>query len=390
MSPGCGAPERPPQRVCFFGTYARQHTATRLLLRACHAAGVEVVECHRPLWEKTRHKHATYFGARSAAVLASQYASAAFALARNRRRLRDVPLYVIGFNGQLDSLWLRLLLRRERTPVVVAPLVTLSETLVDDRQVFRAGSWRARGAASIDRLSLATATRVVMDTDAHGRYVADNFAVPASTISTWHLGTDTSVFAPTPLPRDRRPLRVLFYGSFLPLHGIRTVVEAAARLAHRSDLEFILAGGGPEHATAIALARDARLTRIGFVEWMSYESLAELVASAHICLGIFGTSDKARMVIPNKVYETAARGRPIVTADTPAIREVFAHGETAWLCPAGDAGALAEAIATLADAPRLRQRLAEGAAALLADRFAPGAQGRRLAAIFAAATHHRP
>jgi len=91
------------------------------------------------------------------------------------------------------------------------------------------------------------------------------------------------------------------------------------------------------------------------------------------------------MVIPNKVYQAAAAGRPVVTADTAAVREVFTHGDTAWLCRPGDPAALAEAIERIGADAETRKRLATRAAALMADRFAPAAQGQRLAAIFAAA-----
>ncbi len=389
MISGGGATRRPPQRVCFFGTYAREHTVTRLLAAACRAAGIEGVECHRPLWEKTPHKRADYFGFRSAAGLAVEYLRSAAALARRRRQLGDVPLYVIGFNGQLDCLWLRLLLRRQRTPIVLAPLVTLSETLVEDRGVFRPGSLRSRGVAWLDRLSLSLADRIIMDTEAHCRYVTDTFARTPEQVSTWYLGADTSVFVPAPLPNGTPPLRVLFYGSFLPLHGTRTVLQAAALLNGRADIEFVLAGDGPERAASLVYARDAGLAHVRFLEWMPYGRLGDLVAGAHICLGIFGTSAKARMVIPNKVYQAAATGRPIITADTEGVREVFVHGETAWLCPAGDPAALATAIDAVAGDSRLRGRLAAAAAALMAERFAPAAQGQRLAEIFATAAESR-
>jgi glycosyltransferase involved in cell wall biosynthesis len=381
---GGGAARRPPSRVCFFGTYAREHTATRLLADGCRAAGIEVIECHRPLWEQTRHKHDRYFGALSVARLAARYAVAAAALARERRRIGDVPLYIIGFNGQLDCLWLRLLLRRQRRPVLLAPLVTLSETLIEDRNVFRSGSWRSRAAARLDRLSLSLATRILMDTDAHCRYVTETFAIAPERLATWYLGADTSVFVPAPLPSDSSPLRVLFYGTFLPLHGVHTVLRAAALLTHRDDIEFLLLGDGPEGAASRAYAREAGLARVRFLDWIPYAGLGEMVASAHVCLGIFGTSAKAQRVIPNKVYQAAATGRPIITADTPAMREVFAHGETAWLCPAGSPEALAAAVDTLAGDSQLRSRLASGAAALMAERFAPAARGRRLADILSA------
>jgi glycosyltransferase involved in cell wall biosynthesis len=93
------------------------------------------------------------------------------------------------------------------------------------------------------------------------------------------------------------------------------------------------------------------------VPWVPYAQLGEELARAHICLGIFGGSDKASRVVPNKVWQAMAVGRPIITADTPGAREVLRDGHDAVLVPTGDAAALAAALARLAHDPELRARL---------------------------------
>ena len=83
------------------------------------------------------------------------------------------------------------------------------------------------------------------------------------------------------------------------------------------------------------------------------------IAAASLCLGIFGTSAKAARVVPNKVFECLAVGRPIVTADTPAIRDAL-QGQVA-VVPAGAPEALAREIrALLADPTRLATLAAAG------------------------------
>ena len=54
-------------------------------------------------------------------------------------------------------------------------------------------------------------------------------------------------------------------------------------------------------------------------------------------------------------------GRPVITADTPAAREVLTHERNALLVPAGDAPALAAAMTRLAEDEELRGRLSRGA-----------------------------
>jgi glycosyltransferase involved in cell wall biosynthesis len=385
VTPSGGAAAPSLRRVCFFGTYNREYTVTRLLLQACRGAGFEVVECHRPLWEQTLHKQATYFGAGSLLRLMGAYGRQALALGRARRALGTVPLYVVGFNGQLDCLFLRWLLRRQPAPIVFAPLVTLTETLVDDRAVFDARSLRARLARWLDRASLSAATGVVIDAEAHRQYLIRTFGLSPERVSTWYIGADASVFKPAPLAARRGRVHVLFYGSFLPLHGVQTILAAATLLRDESGIEFMLVGDGPVRAASLAYVRNAELRQVAFHDWVAYDALGDMVGAADICLGVFGVTPKAQMVIPNKVFQAAMVGRPVITADTPAVREVFVHGETAWLCPAGDAEALAHGIRTLAADVRLCERLGRQAAALVAERFSVEAQGRRLAAILSQA-----
>jgi glycosyltransferase involved in cell wall biosynthesis len=76
---------------------------------------------------------------------------------------------------------------------------------------------------------------------------------------------------------------------------------------------------------------------------------------------VFGTSEKARRVVPNKVYQAMAVGRPIVTGDTPGARELLSDGEDAVLVLPGDPEALAAALRRLADDGELRARLGANA-----------------------------
>jgi glycosyltransferase involved in cell wall biosynthesis len=65
-------------------------------------------------------------------------------------------------------------------------------------------------------------------------------------------------------------------------------------------------------------------------------------------------------VIPNKAFQALATATPLVTADTPAARELLVDGESALLVPRGDAKALAGALRALARDEALRQRLSQG------------------------------
>src|SRR5207247_8012153 len=103
--------------------------------------------------------------------------------------------------------------------------------------------------AGVERAGLRAAELVLADTRALAAYLAA-LGAPRERLAVWYLGVEPE-FLPTLAARPA-PRRVLFYGRHLPLHGVETIVLAAARLGERA--EVVLIGEGPERARAGALA----------------------------------------------------------------------------------------------------------------------------------------
>ena len=139
---------------------------------------------------------------------------------------------------------------------------------------------------------------------------------------------------------------------------------------------------------------EALAARLGApVLWRDEVPLADLpaeLASAAVTLGVFGTGRKAAMVVPNKVYQAAAAGRPLVTRDGPALREVLEPGLHCLVCPPGDPDALAAAVLRLLDDPALAARLGAAARAHVLERFGAAAVAARLREVLATALDVRP
>ncbi len=380
-------------RAAFFGTYNRGHSANRIAVAAVKAAGYEVVEIHDALWERTRDKHAGYFSPLSLLRLGFEWLGSARRLAKTWRRTGGAPVVVVGFNGQLDVLLLRLLCGRHGPRIVFAPLVSVTETLVDDRAVYDSRSLAGRAIRELDRWACRAADVVVVDTEEHRRYFVDELGIDRSRLLVCHLGAEPHVFLEREGKAEARPaapsgpLDVLWFGQYLPLHGLDVIVDAVGRLALQEGggrrLRFTFIGTGEER---VRIERELRATRadVRFTDWVPYDELADRIARADIVFGIFGSSRKARMVIPNKVYEAAAVGRAIVSADTPAAREVFEDGTDIVLCRA-DGLALANAIARLADDAVLREKLGASARRLMLERFSTEALGKSWSVALAGA-----
>jgi glycosyltransferase involved in cell wall biosynthesis len=86
-------------------------------------------------------------------------------------------------------------------------------------------------------------------------------------------------------------------------------------------------------------------------------------------------------VIPNKAFQALACGVPLVTADTPAARELLTDDESALLVPPGDPQALADALRRLAAEPDTARRIAAAGHAVYRERASEEVLGQRWRAL---------
>jgi glycosyltransferase involved in cell wall biosynthesis len=320
-----------------------------------------VVERHVPVWEGSRDWTA-------GPGTAARIALAELRLARRVPAGADALL--VGYPGQPDVPAARRAARGR--PVVFDALVSLHETLVEDRRRFRPGSLAARALLALDRAALRGADLVVADTRANADFLAALGRLPPERIEVCFVGAEDRLFGPGWSAAE--PWTCLFVGKLIPLHGLETIL-AAARLA--PELPFRLVGSGQLEA----LLAD-RPANVDWAPWVEYDGLPDELHRAGCALGVFGRSPKAARVIPNKAYQALACGTPLVTADTPGARELLADGESALLVPPGDPEALVAALRRLRDDSALAERVAGGGRAVYEERASEAVLGARWRVLF--------
>lgn len=328
-------------RVLYFGTYDRTYPRNAQVISALRGAGVDVVEQHRPVWER---RHNWSIGARQMVRLAG---------AERSLRLTGgdgdgADALIVGYPGHFDLPAAKRVAHGR--PVIFNPLVSLYDTVVRDRGRFRRGSPGAGVVHRVDRRAFRRADVVVADTDAHAQFFRDEFGLAAERVEVCFVGAEDRLFHPG--WRPERPFHALFVGKLIPLHGLATILAAAAMIP---EIRFRVVGSGQLEALLVD-----RPANVDWVPWVEYENLPAEIQSAGCALGVFGTGAKAARVIPNKAFQALACATPLVTADTPGARELLVDGKDALLVPPGDAIALAHAVQRLADDPVLRARIGAG------------------------------
>ncbi len=358
--------------MCLFGTYDRTlHPRVANLELALRAAGAEVIEVHEPAWPgSTDEKIALARNPLSPRTLL-RIGRAWIRLARAYRAAPPHDVVLVGYFGHLDVFLARLLAGRDK--VVLDLMLSVYDTIVYDRQTVPDNGIQARLARRLDRLAARQCRLALVDTTEHRSYFVDRLQIPEKKLAPIPVGADADHFARARPAEPVDRLKVLFFGTFVPLQGTPTVAEAM-RLVGDAPVDFTIVGRGQDKALFDARSKDRPGSRV--LDWVDYAELPALIASHDVVLGIFGTTGKAGRVIPNKVYQSAAVGRAIVTGDTPAARDAL--GDDVVLTPPGDAAALAQALVALAGDPDRVRDLGMAVAARFDRRFAPRAIGAEL------------
>lgn len=360
-------------RLAYFGTYDIEYPRNRVLIDGLRRLGVQVRELNRTILPY-RDRSRLFLNARGITSSIAQILLAEAHLATRWRQLRGCDAIIVGYLGQQDIPLAWLISRFLKIPLLFNPMVSLTDTIVEDRSLVANDRLLAGLLASCDRWAFQLPRLVLSDTKANADYFARSFGIPHDKIAVCPIGAERIFFEGIPqVPPDRSRFRIVFVGKLTPLHGIEYIIEAARLLGHDSRMEWLIVGSGQLEETLKRDLTKLNIPNLRWIPWVEYWNLPSLYASADLALGIFGLTAKARRVIPNKVFQAIATGCCVLTADTAAVREFFQPGSNILTCLAGQPIALAEAIRFAAEHSTQRKRIGLAGRDLAERQFCPEA-----------------
>lgn len=337
-------------RFLVWGTFDTGKPRVRMLLDALRLEDPALPVCHRNPWAGIEDKSQVKGIAARLAVLARWLLAYPALIAAYLRAPRH-DIVVVPYPGNLDVLVLWPLARLRGAKICWDMFLSLYDTAAIDRAMLKRGGVLARLLYAAEWLSTRAADRILLDTRAHAAYIADLFSLPAAKVGAFQVGAETDLFVRAETPPAGQSLEVLFYGQFIPLHGLDIIVEAIALVEQdraAPPIRFTIVGQGQEQPRIDALIASERLQTVERIRWVDFADLPALIARSSFSLGVFAQDGKGTRVIPNKVFQILSVGRPLITMDSPAIRELVAPSPALRLVPPGDASALAAAILALA------------------------------------------
>jgi glycosyltransferase involved in cell wall biosynthesis len=168
-------------------------------------------------------------------------------------------------------------------------------------------------------------------------------------------------------PAVRARLRVgagdplaLYAGRVTVDKGMLVLLDALARVP---TLHLAVAGDG--EALPELRRRAGRMPRLHLLGQVAPSEVARLLSAADL----FVHPSCCAEGLPSSILEAAAAGVAIVATPQGGTVEVVRSPDHGLLVPAGDAAALADAMARLVNHPALRARLGDTARRLVAERF---------------------
>jgi glycosyltransferase involved in cell wall biosynthesis len=247
------------------------------------------------------------------------------------------------------------------------PLVLEVNAPIVDEEVAHRGLTDADGARTVEQAVLRRADRVVAVSEELKRWLV-SLGVEEGRVTVVPNAVDPRRFEVTPQERAavRRRLDVngtpvvAFAGTLKPWHDPTILVRAVGLLRERGVVtRLLIVGDGPQRPAVEELAHERGLdSLLTFTGAVAHDEVPSYLGAADVAAVTYHP-ETGRYFSPLKLYEYLAAGLPVVAAELGEIPHCVRAGETGFLYPPGDAEALAD-----------------GLAALIADRERAAALGR--------------
>jgi glycosyltransferase involved in cell wall biosynthesis len=370
-------------KICYFGTYRSNYSRNQMMIAGLKLNDVDVVECHQTLWHGIEDRVRVVSGEWLNPTFWWRVIKSYWNLLKKYHHIGHYDMLVLGYPGQFDVFIARLLTWLRHKPLVWDVFMSLYLISLE-RGLDKKSHISTSMVKLIESMALKVPDMLILDTKEYVEWFSKNYGINPTRFRLVPTGADDRIFFPVPNNDEKKEeFYVLYSGTFIPNHGVMYIVDSAKHLQNETEIHFELVGSGPELEKAREFVINNQLKNVEFFNWMEKDQLKQKMSQADICLGAFGTTPQSLMTVQNKIYETLAMKRPLISGDSAAIRGSFVHGEHIFLCNRADGKSLAEAIITLWKDPKLRSYIAENGYKLYTEQFDLHHNGQRFATYLA-------
>jgi len=204
---------------------------------------------------------------------------------------------------------------RNKIPIIFDPLISSWDKKINEQSKYKKTSRESLSLKKKESTLFNKSNLLVADTEAHKRFFMKEFNIPEKKIFVINVGAEEKIFFPNKNVVASNQ-DILFYGSFLELHGVKVIIDAA-RILKDESIKWTLIGDFHK------INLEGLPSNISFESTMNAKKLVKKIHKATLLLGIFSSSEKANNVIPNKVYQSLACGKTVITRYADAYPQSF-------------------------------------------------------------------
>ncbi|MDP2606636.1 MAG: glycosyltransferase family 4 protein [Deltaproteobacteria bacterium] len=216
---------------------------------------------------------------------------------------------------------------------------------------------------------------LVVVTPAFKQELVAKWHVRAEKISLVENGVETDLFTPDDIRDDvKRELGlegkfvVSYIGTLGLAHGLHAVVKAAAQLQSAfPDIQFLFVGEGADKDRLVSLVSDLQLNNVRFLPQQPRQKVPSFIRASDVCLVLLKKASVFETVIPTKMLEFMACGRPVILGVDGQARQVIEKAEAGVFIEPEDHAALAQAVRQLHLDLGLRKALGENGRKYIVD-----------------------
>jgi glycosyltransferase involved in cell wall biosynthesis len=228
------------------------------------------------------------------------------------------------------------------------------------------------------RIDRALVKRIIAVSESVKADLVGRTGLPDSQVTVIHsgVGCETGCDEQPVLSPDRVPV-IGTAGPLEAVKGFPFFLGAAARvLATGRDVEFVIAGAGPEENNLRRLARE-----LGITDHMTFVPNLLDFSDALQAMDIF-CLPSLQQGIGTIMLEAMALGRPVIATRVGGVYRVVRDNETGLLVPPSDSARLADRILELLNDPEHARRIGDAAREEVRREFSVEQMVRRTAAVY--------
>lgn len=363
-------------RVCYFGTYRSEYSRNKIMIEGLRRNQVSVLECHKKLWHGIEDRVQTTSGGWLHPKFWLRVITVYIRLLQKYRSIGDYDVLIVGYPGQFDVFLARLLSWLRRKPLVWDVFMSIYLIAIE-RGLDQRSQITVNLIHKVEGIALKLPDLLIQDSSDYVDWYTQHYTISRDRFRLVPTGVNDDIFHPlTDESQANDSFRVIYYGTFIPNHGIEYIIDAARILANEENIQFELVGDGPEKSKALEFVEIYNLKHITFIEWLDPVKLIHRISKCAVCLGSFGDTPQALMTVHNKVYQGMAMQRAVITGDSPAIRESFKHGQNIYIVNRKNPKALANGILDLWDNPKLLKQIQYSGYQCIVDNYTLKQTGR--------------